>query len=61
MEKRTWKLTPDQRHRAVWRYRSGERLKVIAFDYGVTTRAINKLAHARGFARREIHRMMPRA
>lgn len=46
--KRTYKMTPAQRFRAIQRYRKGEPLKNIAADYGVVTSSISELARRHG-------------
>lgn len=51
-----WKLEPKQRLVVLERYRSGELLKAIAYDYNITPVAIGQLAHRAGEPLRKIPR-----
>jgi hypothetical protein len=58
--KKTWRLTPDQKHRIFYRYRKGDRVKLIAADFGICTRLVCRTAWARGAERRDKVHIMSR-
>lgn len=51
--KKTWKLSPAQRHRLIRRYRQGDPLKQIAADFRIHTSSVSECARNAGESHRQ--------